>query len=140
MRTILSVLLFFIGFLFSGLSSCTDVRSHTLEGKYELRGRDYSGSLIFKGTMSLSSFEKGEVKGLCKVVKVAETFSGSVNSDGPCEGKVSGKTMTLDLAPNLSDAGVVFEGSWGEGYIEGTWMIESFAGNKSFGTFKAIRQ
>jgi hypothetical protein len=111
-----------------------------LIGRYELQGRDHSGRLIFSGVISLTSLENTELKGICKVVKVEEAFEGAVNKDGPCEGKVSGDRVTLDLAPNLSDGGLVFEGRWSEGHIGGTWRIESMAGGKTFGTFEAVRQ
>jgi hypothetical protein len=73
-------------------------------------------------------------------VKVAETFEGAVSKDGPCEGKVAGDKVTLDLAPSLSDGGLVLEGHWSVGRIAGTWRIESMVGGKTFGTFEAVKQ
>src|SRR6266478_5476116 len=115
--------------LLAGFGYCGHSREQSpLVGKYDLQGHDYSGRLIFNGAISLTSLENTELKGLCKVVKVAETFEGTVNKDGPCEGEVSGDKVTLDLAPRLSDGGLVFEGHWSEGRIAGTWRIESMAG------------
>lgn len=127
--------------LLVGFGHCGSSRNQIpLVGKYDLQGHDYSGRLIFKGAISLTSFENSEVKGICKVVKVAETFEGAVNKDGPCEGKVAGDKVTLDLAPRLSDGGLVFEGHWSERRIAGTWMIDSMTGGKTLGTFEAVKQ
>lgn len=111
-----------------------------LVGKYDLQGHDYAGQLIFKGSISLTDLNSDQVKGHCQVVKVAEAFRGAVDKDGPCEGQISGNKITLDLAPKLSDGGLVFEGQWTDARIEGTWTIESFAGGKTFGTFEALKQ
>ena len=127
--------------LLLGLSDChRSPNQSSLIGKYELQGHDYSSKLIFNGAIVLTSLENDEVKGSCKVVKVAETFRGSVNTDGPCEGKVSGNKITLYLAPGLSDAGVELEGHWGNGRITGTWRIDSMTGGRTFGTFEAVKQ
>lgn len=127
--------------LLLGFGNCSHSRDQSpLVGKYDLQGHDYSGRPIFNGVLSLTSFDNSELKGMCKVVKVAETFEGAVNTDGQCEGKVSGDKITLDLAPGLFDGGIVFEGHWSEGRIEGTWRIESMAGGKTFGTFEAVNQ
>jgi hypothetical protein len=80
-----------------------------------------------------------EVTGGCKVTKVSDAFTGAIEKDGLCEGKILGDKITLDLAPNMSDGGVVYEGQWSEGYITGTWRIESFAGAKTFGKFEATK-
>ncbi|MFY9622208.1 MAG: hypothetical protein WAM70_00305 [Pyrinomonadaceae bacterium] len=121
--------------------SCIRSRDHSpLVGKYELQGYEYSGELIFKGAISLTALDNNQVQGNCKVVKTAEAFQGAVDKDGPCEGKVSGSKITLDLAPGFSDGGLVFEGQWTDARIEGTWRIESMAGAKTFGTFQAIKQ
>lgn len=121
--------------------ACSRSRDHSpLVGKYELQGHEYSGELIFKGAISLTALDNNQVLGNCKIVKVAEAFRGAVDKDGPCEGKVSGSKITLDLAPGLSDGGLVFEGQWTDARIEGTWRIESMAGAKTLGTFEAIKQ
>ncbi len=128
--------------LLLAFGSCSRSRGHSsLVGKYDLQGHDYAGQLIFKGTISFTDLNNNQVKGNCKVVKVAQTFRGAVDKkDGPCEGEVSGNKITLDLAPGLSDAGLVFEGQWTDARIDGTWRIESFLGGKTFGTFEAIKQ
>jgi hypothetical protein len=108
--------------------------------KYDIQGYDFSGNLIFKGAIELIVLERGEVNGQCRLQKVSTTFKGAVDKkDGPCRGSVSGEDIVLDLAPDLDDAGVVFKGRWNEHYIEGTWQVDSFAGDKTFGTFKATR-
>lgn len=127
--------------LLVGFGQCGHSRDQSsLAGKYNLQGHDYSGRLIFNGAISLTSLDNAELKGICKVVKVAETFEGAVDKDGPCEGKVEGANVTLDLAPSLSDGGLVFEGHWSEGRISGTWRIESMGGGKTFGPFEAVKQ
>ena len=134
-----------IGFLMVvivvGFGHCSQSREQRpLVGNYDLQGHDYSGKLIFKGAISLTSFENTELNGTCKVVKVENTFEGAVNKDGPCEGKVSGDKITLNLAPGLSDGGLVFEGHWNESRISGSWRIESMLGGKTLGTFEAVKQ
>jgi hypothetical protein len=131
-----SVLLILIG-----LGYCSHFRKQDpLVGNYNLQGHDYSGRLIFNGTISMTSFENTELKGTCKVMQVETTFEGAVNKNGPCEGKISDDKIMLNLAPNLSDGGLVFEGNWSEGRIVGTWRIESMLGAKTLGTFEAVKQ
>lgn len=131
----------FVLILVTGLVDCSRHSSSegSLIGNYELQGHEYSGQLIFTGAILITSLENSELKGMCKVVKVNEAFEGAVSKDGPCEAKVSGDKITLDLAPSLSDGGLVFEGHWSEGRISGTWRIESVAGGKTFGTFDAVK-
>jgi hypothetical protein len=137
MKTIVTLTLV----LMVGFGQCGHSHDQSsLVGKYDLQGRDYSGTLIFNGAISLTSHQNAELRGTCKVVKVTEAFEGAVNKDGPCEGKVAGDKVTLYLAPNLYDGGLVLEGDWVEGRITGTWMIESMAGGKTFGTFEAVKQ
>jgi hypothetical protein len=137
MKTIVILTLVLLG----GFGHCGHSRDQSsLIGKYNLQGHDFSGRLIFNGAISLTSLENTDLKGKCKVVKVAETFEGTVKTDGPCEGKVAGDKVTLDLAPTLSDGGLFFEGHWSEGRISGTWMIESMAGGKTIGPFEAVKQ
>ncbi|MGH9931402.1 MAG: hypothetical protein ACREA9_19520 [Pyrinomonadaceae bacterium] len=127
--------------LMVGFGQCGHSRDQSSwVGTYDLQGRDYSGTLIFNGAISIASHQNNELRGMCKVVKVTEAFEGVVNKDGPCEGKVAGDRVTLYLAPNLSDGGLVFEGHWMERRITGTWMIESMAGGRTFGTFEAVKQ
>jgi len=133
---VVSVLVTLVAFGYCGYSR----KQKPLVGNYDLQGHDYSGRLIFNGAISLTYFENTELNGTCKVVKVENTFEGAVNKDGACEGKVSGDKITLNLAPNLSDGGLVFEGHWSESRIAGTWRIESMLGAKTFGTFEAVKQ
>jgi hypothetical protein len=127
--------------LVAAFGNCGHLRNqNTLVGYYDLKGKDYSGRVIFNGSISFTSLENTDLSGICKVVKVSETFNGTVNKDGPCEGKVSGGKVTIYLSPTLSDGGLVFEGDWSEGRIAGTWRIESFAGAKTLGTFEAARK
>jgi hypothetical protein len=136
MKSIVAALLIFIGFGY-----CSHVqRQRPLVGNYDLQGRDYSGRVIFKGNISLRSLENNELNGTCKVVKVENTFAGTVDKDGPCEGNVSGANIELNLAPQLSDGGLVFEGHWDEHRIAGTWRIESIGGGRTFGAFEAVKQ
>lgn len=124
-----------------GIGSCSHLPNQKpLIGNYDLQGHDYSGRLIFKGAIRFTSFENMKVSGTCKVMKVDNTFEGAVNKDGVCEGTVSNDQITLDLAPTLSDAGLVFEGHWSERRLTGTWRIESLLGGKTFGTFEAVKQ
>ena len=107
---------------------------------YNVQGREGSGRVIFKGTISLTSFENNELNGTCKVVKVENTFAGTVDKDGPCIAEIAGEKITFYLAPQLSDGGVVLEGHWDEHRITGTWRIESIAGGITVGTFEAVKQ
>ncbi len=127
--------------LLLAFGSCSRSRGHSpLVGEYDLQGHDYAGQLIFKGAISLTDLNHNQVLGHCKVVKLAQAFRAAVDTDGPCEGKVSGNKITLDLAPGLSDGGLVFEGQWTGTRIEGTWRIESLTGGKTLGTFEALKQ
>ena len=124
-----------------GIGSCSHSRNEKpLIGDYDLQGYDYAGKLIFNGAIRFSSLESTEVKGTCKVVKLDNSFEGVVDKDGPCEGRVSGDEITLDLAPTLSDGGLVFDGHWSESRIRGTWRIESLQGGQTFGTFEAAKE
>jgi hypothetical protein len=109
-------------------------------GRYELKGHDHAGRLIFTGIISLTSLEQNDLKGECKVVKATEAFAGAVDKDGPCEGVVAGKNVTLDLAPQLADGGLIFEGQFDDGRITGIWMFETFAGSRPLGKFEAIKK
>lgn len=121
-------------------AQCGRAPVHPLIGKYDVQGHDFAGKLVFKGAISFTSFAQDTVAGVCKITKVAETFPGAVAKDGLCEGKVSGDKITLDLAPNMSDGGVIFEGQWSDGRIAGNWLIDSFAGARTFGTFEATKR
>jgi hypothetical protein len=125
-----------------GIGYCGHSRNQKpLVGNYDLQGRDYSGKLIFNGAIRITSFENMELNGTCKVVELDHRFEGAVNkNNGPCEGKVSGDEITLDLAPDLDDGGLVFEGHWNESRITGTWMIESVLGGERLGTFEAVKR
>ena len=111
-----------------------------LLGRYELVGHDNAGRLIFKGVILLTSLDQNGLKGQCKVVKAMEDFEGAVEKDGPCEGSVSGKNVTLDLAPQLADGGLIFEGQFDDGRITGIWMFDTFAGSKPLGKFEAVKK
>lgn len=111
-----------------------------LLGRYELVGRDNAGRLIFKGTILVTSLEQNDLKGQCKVVQATEAFEGAVEKDGPCEGSVAGKNVTLDLAPQLADGGLIFEGQFEDGRITGIWMFDTFAGSEPLGKFEAVKK
>lgn len=111
-----------------------------LLGRYELVGHDNAGQLIFTGTLLFTSLEQNDLKGQCKVVRATEAFEGAVEKDGPCEGSVAGKNVTLDLAPQLADGGLIFEGQFEDGRITGIWMFDTFAGSKPVGKFEAVKK
>lgn len=127
------------------LVSITQCNRHSanttaLLGRYELAGHDNVGRLIFTGTILLTSLEQNDLKGQCKVVKATEAFEGAVEKDGPCEGSVADKKVTLDLAPQLADGGLIFEGQFDNGRITGIWMFDTFAGSKPLGVFEAVKK
>jgi hypothetical protein len=137
MKTVITIVLVVL----LGMGYCDHRRDqNTLLGNYDLQGYDYSGKLIFNGSITFTSFENTELTGTCKVIKVDSGFEGAVNKDGPCAGEVSGDRITLYLSPTLSDGGVDFEGHYTESRLTGTWRIQNVAGGKTFGTFEAIKQ
>ena len=126
-----------------GFTQCNRQPGNTftaLLGKYELVGHDDAGRLIFTGTILLTSLEQNNLKGQCKVVKATEAFEGAIAKDGPCEGSVAGKKVTLDLAPQLADGGLIFEGQLDDGRITGVWMFDTFGGSKPLGKFEAVKK
>lgn len=125
-----------------GLTHCNQVNnSHAaMLGRYELVGHDDVGRLIFTGTISLTSVDQSDLKGQCKVVKAIEAFEGSVDKDGPCEGTIAGNKVMLDLAPQLADGGLIFEGQFDNDRITGVWMFDTFAGRKPQGKFEAVKK
>lgn len=135
MKTIAILLILIV---FSGCIGCSALRRDPLLGTYDLQAHDYAGNLAFEGTISISSVVNGEVRGSCKLVNVMQSLG--FGKDGPYEGVLSGEKIYIDLAPRMDDGGVDFEGVWREGYIEGSWRIRSFAGDRTLGKFKAIRR
>jgi len=109
-------------------------------GNYELVGHDKAGRLIFTGNISFTAFDQMDLKGQCKVVQTASEFEGAVDKDGPCEGTLVDNKITLDLAPQLADGGLIFQGQVHDDRITGIWMIETFAGTEPQGKFEAVKK
>ncbi|HKS10562.1 MAG TPA: hypothetical protein VJS13_13520 [Pyrinomonadaceae bacterium] len=123
--------------LLLGFGQCGQPRN-PLVGKYTVEGRNFDGKRIFGGTLSIDTFENGEVKGLCKLVDVDPSLG--FGKDGPWIGEVNGDEIVLDLAPLMDDGGVILEGHWREGRLSGTVRVDSFVGARDVGTFEATRQ
>ncbi len=53
---------------------------------------------------------------------------------------MDGKAVTVDLAPNLSDGGLILEGQFEDGRITGIWRLEGFVGTPALGKFEAVKK
>ncbi len=109
-------------------------------GYYELTGYDLSGALAFRGNIRLNSYEQSYLNGHCKVVREVKAPEGVYDKDGPCQASLKGKAITIDLAPNLFDGGVLFEGELENGKITGVWLLGGFVGSDAKGRILAVKR
>lgn len=109
-------------------------------GQYELSAHDNSGRLIFTGTISLTSLEQNHLKGQCTIVREKNVPASLRDESASCEGMMEGKTVTIDSAPSLDDAGLLFEGQFNDGRITGVWRVDGFATSPPLGKFEAVKK
>jgi hypothetical protein len=138
MKTVLFVSLIFL----MGISQChknTGKTENSILGQYDLAGYDNSGLLVFTGTISLVSLEQNHLKGQCKIVRRQEAPAGLLDQDANCEALTNGKKLSMDFAPSLDDAGLLLEGEFDGGLINGYWMLDGFVTSEPLGRFVAVR-
>lgn len=129
--------------LLMGLCQCTrhpNKPQSTLLGRYTLTAHDNSGRLAFTGSISLTSVEQNLLKGQCSIVREPTAPAGLLNQTPRCEALMDGKAVTVDLAPNLSDGGLILEGQFEDGRITGIWRLEGFVGTPPLGKFEAVKK
>ena len=138
MKTVLFVSLIFL----MGISQChknAHKAENSLLGQYDLSGYDNSGKLVFTGTISLVSLEQNHLKGQCKIVRLQEAPAGLLDQDANCEALTNGKKLSMDFAPSLDDAGLLLEGEFDDGLINGYWMLDGFVTSEPLGRFVAVK-
>ena len=140
MRSSLAVFVLIVVMLSAQCSRHTADLQHPLLGRYALAGYDDSGRLIFTGEISLVSLERNFVKGQCTIKRERDAPGALHDHSGDCGGLFDGKKLDLDLAPGMDDAGVLFEGEFGDGRIKGVCQFDSFVGARPFGRFEAVRR
>ena len=109
-------------------------------GQYELSAHDNSGQLVFTGTISLTSLEQNHLKGQCTIVREKNAPEGLRDESAGCGGMMDGKMVTIDSAPSLDDAGLLFEGQFNDDRITGIWRVEGFATSPPLGKFEAVKK
>jgi hypothetical protein len=109
-------------------------------GEYELVAHGNSGQLVFTGTISLLSLDQNHLKGQCIIKTQSAAPEGLFDENGGCEGLVEGKSISIDLAPSLDDAGLLLEGQFSENEISGTWKSDGFVTSEILGRFEAVKK
>ena len=109
-------------------------------GHYELTGYDVTDKIIYTGTMSLLSLEGTHLKGNCTIKPEKDAPEGLLDQNSRCEGIVSGRTVEVDLAPFLDDAGLLLEGQLDNDRIAGVWRLDGFATSQPLGRFEALKR
>jgi hypothetical protein len=136
------------GFIFAmivlaALGQCThslDKAEDPILGYYELRGNDNSGTLAFTGYIQIESLEGNNLNGHCKIVRERSASQNLFDQDSPCVAVLKGKKINFDLAPNLDDGGLLFEGELEKGKITGVWLFDGFVGSPPQGPFLAAKR
>ena len=125
-----------------GVSQCNKYayKAEPILGRYQLAGYDNSGQLVFTGTISLVSLEQDHLKGRCKIVRRQEAPVALLDQDTACEGLMNGKDLSMDLAPFLDDAGLLLDGQFDGGRINGYWRLDGFVTSEPLGKFVAVKR
>ena len=134
----LTLLILVMGF--AQCNRCPGSRQSPMLGLYEVAAHDTSGRLIFTGAISLMSLEQNHVKGRCTIKWEKNAPDNFLDEDGDCEGLIEGQVISIDSAPALDDAGLLFEGHFNDDRITGVWRVESFATSPPLGKFEAVKK
>jgi hypothetical protein len=136
-------LLALIPLIFSiGFTNCNrrPKPASSMLGQYEFVGVDHSGKRAFTGTIALT-YQKGTfANGQCKIIKERDAALTIWDENPRCEATLDGNKITIDFAPSLYDAGLIFEGDLGDDRMVGHWMFKSVVGSVPEGKFDAVKK
>lgn len=109
-------------------------------GRYEFIGYNNSGQRVFTGTISLTSLDQKYMNGQCSIVRERDAAPTILDQNPRCRALLEEKKITIDFAPSLDDAGIIFEGEIGDDRMAGLWMFKTFAGTQPQGKFEAVKK
>lgn len=127
--------------LIASFFSCKETVTipETLSGRYEYTGFDSTGSVIVRGTISITKKDSVSLTGRWELQSPGNlqnigpqtgsgTFAGSIFHDS---------TVSINLNPQMSDNNVFLYGSYHDIYISGKWAFSTLTGETNKGTFVA---
>lgn len=115
-------------------------RVNPLLGRYELVAHDNLGQLVFTGSITLESLDRKFVKGKCIIIRQKFAPGGLFDQNSDCQGSVDGKSIDMDLAPYMDDAGLLLEGQFIDGVMSGVWKLDGFVTSPPLGRFEAVKK
>lgn len=123
------------------VSSCKDTVTNvsSVEGLYEFTGFDSSGSVISRGSFTLSIKDTTHLVGSWMLQPAKDSQSARpLIGRGELQGSVEHDTsVVVNLNPNYVDNNVYLLGSVKDIHITGRWNWVGFAGRMAEGTFTA---
>jgi len=110
---------------------------------YLYKGFDTNGALVINGVLNLQVNETNKVSGDWDFQVASSRVNHKIRQatgSGKLVGTVTGRKISLDLNPGVSDNNVMLDGDMTTTNISGTWGHYGFAGLMVGGKFEAAKK